>query len=178
MVAHKQIMPIIYMQISLHLLHRILIMSNKVLNTYKSFQKLPFGNWLFSKAVGFKTPYFRSISPLVKILEPGQSVIFMKKKWSITNHIKSVHAIAMCNVCEFAAGLCIEVSIPAHKRWIPKSMSVNYIKIARTDLTAYCEIKDIDWETTDVLEMYVAVKDKNEILVMDATIGMKISDKK
>jgi hypothetical protein len=84
----------------------------------------------------------------------------------------------MCNLCEFAGGLCLEVSIPNHKRWIPKGMTVNYIKIARTDLTASCEITDVDWTKVKVLDVYVAVKDTNNTLVMDATINMKISNKR
>ena len=153
-------------------------MSNKVFEIYKRVSKYPFGRWVFSLAVSFKAPYFRSISPRIVTLDNGIAIVKMKKKWSVTNHIKSVHAIAMCNICEFTGGLCLEVSIPKHKRWIPKGMTVNYIKIAKTNLTATSYIKDVDWDKVDVLDVYVAVKDTNNILVMDATINMKISDKK
>ena len=160
------------------LMHTNKKMDNRVLDIYHKLSKFPFSNWIFSKAVSFKAPYFRSISPKVKYLEKGEAIILMKKKWSITNHIKSVHAIAMCNLCEFAGGLCLEVSIPKQKRWIPKGMTVNYIKIAKTSLTAYCQIKHVDWDNIDMLDVYVEVKDRNNVLVMDATINMKISNKR
>lgn len=166
------------MLIDNYLMHTNLIMRNKVLDIYQKLSKYPLGRWFFSKAVSFKAPYFRSISPRIIVLKHGEAQVWMKKKWSITNHLKSVHAIAMCNICEFAGGLCLEVSIPSDKRWIPKGMSVNYIKIARTDLTAHCQIKNVDWNNTDVLDVYVTVLDNHDVLVMDATINMKISNKK
>ncbi|MDC9519457.1 DUF4442 domain-containing protein, partial [Pseudoalteromonas sp. Angola-22] len=38
-------------------------MSNEsaLIKTWHKFKKLPFGNWLFSKAVCFKAPYFGSM---------------------------------------------------------------------------------------------------------------------
>jgi hypothetical protein len=32
----------------------------------------------------------------------------MKQRWSVQNHIKTVHAIAVCNLVEMAMGLVVE----------------------------------------------------------------------
>ncbi len=56
------------------------------------------------KNLCFKAPYFRSIKPLFRELRPGYYEILLRKRRSVTNHIGSVHAIAMCNVSELAAG--------------------------------------------------------------------------
>ena len=45
-------------------------------------------------------------------LRPGYCEIHFKKRLAVTNHLKSVHAIAMCNVSELAAGSMLEASIP------------------------------------------------------------------
>jgi hypothetical protein len=43
----------------------------------------------------------------------------MTQRWSVQNHIKTVHAIAVCNLVEMSMGLVAEASIPAHLRWLP-----------------------------------------------------------
>lgn len=44
------------------------------------------------------------------------------------NHIGTVHAIAMCNMAELAGGTMTEVTVPSTHRWIPKGMTVEYLK--------------------------------------------------
>jgi len=102
----------------------------------------------------------------------------MRKRRRVENHLKTVHAIAMCNLCELAGGLCLEVSLPKKYRWIPIGMKVAYLKKAKTDLTATCELSNIDWETANEVFCFVSVKDTNNIEVMNANIEMKISLKK
>jgi len=41
-----------------------------------------------------------------------------------------VHAIALCNLAELSAGVMTDATIPADMRWIPKGMSVEYLKKA------------------------------------------------
>ena len=46
------------------------------------------------------------------------------------NHIGTVHAIALCNLAELSAGVMTDATIPASMRWIPKGMTVEYLKKA------------------------------------------------
>ena len=78
------------------------------------------GRWLFSRAVCLKAPYFATIRPLIDRLEPGYCELRFSKRRSVTNHIGTIHAIAMCNAAELAAGLATEVTTPQGFRWIPK----------------------------------------------------------
>lgn len=151
---------------------------NSVLNMYNKCRKLPFGNRIFSTLACINAPYFGSIKPVYQELTPGHCEITMKNRRSVRNHIKSVHAIAMCNICELAAGTMLEVSIPSHLRWIPKGMNVDYLKVAKTDLKAICKLQDIDWDTTTDLPITVDVKDTNGVSVVRAVINMHISKKK
>lgn len=150
---------------------------NRLLNIYTQCRKLPFGNHIFSRLVCFKAPYFRTIRPVFRELRPGYCEVTMKNRRSIRNHINSVHAIAMCNISELTAGSMLEVTLPRDMRWIPKGMQVEYLKIARTDLKATCEIASDGLNKPQALPMTVHVKDTNGVEVFRAVINMHITKK-
>ena len=101
-----------------------------VLASYQRISQWPAGRWLFSKLVCLKAPYFASISPRIVGLAPGRGEATIRHRRAVTNHIGSVHAIALCNLAEFIGGLTCDVSLPTSMRWIPKSMAVEYLKKA------------------------------------------------
>lgn len=107
-----------------------------VLASFNRLKGLPGGTRLFSRAVCFTAPYFASIAPHVEELAPDHARVSIKKRRAVTNHLGTVHAIAMCNMAELAGGLMTDVSIPSTHRWIPKGMTVEYLKKAETDLVA------------------------------------------
>ena len=73
----------------------------------------PGGTWLFGFLVCRKAPYFASIAPRITALRIGRGEATMRHRRSVTNHIGTVHAIALCNLAEFVGGLTTDVSIPA-----------------------------------------------------------------
>jgi acyl-coenzyme A thioesterase PaaI-like protein len=101
------------------------------------------GRWLFTRLVCWRAPYFASISPRIEMLEPGRCVVRLRDRRRVRNHIGTVHAIAMCNAAELAAGLATDATIDASLRWIPKGMQVNYLKPARGTLTATASVPSI-----------------------------------
>lgn len=105
-------------------------MRHRVLSTYRMLSGKPGGKWLFSRLVCWKAPYFSSIAPRIETLEPGRCVATFRHRRAVTNHIGTVHAIALCNLAELTGGLACDASIPASMRWIPKGMSVAYLKKA------------------------------------------------
>lgn len=152
---------------------------NRLLKVYHTCLKLPLGKRIFSRILCMKAPYFGSIKPVFRELRPGFCEITMKNRRSVHNHLNSVHAIAMCNICELTAGTLLEVTLPPEFRWIPKKMTVEYLKMAKTDLKAQCRIDEsADWKNTPELPMTVDVTDSNEVIVMRAIIFMYISRKK
>ena len=150
---------------------------NQLMRVWQICEKLPFGKIIFSKLVCFKAPYFANIKPRFIELRPGYCEIHFKKRRAVTNHLKSVHAIAMCNVSELAAGSMLEASIPKNMRWIPKEMTVSYLKMAKTNLKATCETATDNLTTPQELPMTVHVKDTNGVEVFRAVINMYISEK-
>lgn len=105
-------------------------MASNVLSLYRRITRWPAGHWLFSRAVCFKAPYFASIAPRIETLEPNRCVATIRHRRSVTNHLGTVHAIALCNLAEFSGGLMTDASLPPSMRWIPKGMTVEYLKKA------------------------------------------------
>jgi len=137
---------------------------------------LPGGKWAFSKLVCLKAPYFSSIRPRFVELRPERCEVRMRKRRAVLNHLGSVHAIAMCNMAELAAGTMTEVTIPATHRWIPKGMSVRYLKKATTHLIAIATPAAVpDWSIATDYPVTVLVQDSRGEAVFEAVITMRVS---
>jgi len=151
---------------------------NRLLKIYSTCLKLPFGKRIFSKMVCLQAPYFGTIKPVFQELKAGYCEITMRNRRSVHNHIKSVHAIAMCNLAELVAGTLMEASLPNTMRWIPSGMTVKYVKIARSNLRASCDL-DLDSLTkAGPYPVNIDVKDENDEVVFNAIITLHLSEKK
>lgn len=139
-------------------------------------RRYPLGAQLFSLAVTRRAPYFASISPLFRELRSGYSEVFIRNRRKVHNHLGTVNAIAMCAMCELAAGTMIDSSLPRSLRWIPRGMTVRYLKKADTDLTARAQLaKPIrETDTGDHLITVQVFNTRNEA-VMEADITMYVS---
>ncbi len=105
-------------------------MSSSVLSLYRRISRWPAGNWIFSRMVCLKAPYFATIAPRFVALEPGRCEVRIRDRRRVHNHLGTVHAIALCNLAELSAGVMTDATIPPDMRWIPKGMSVDYLKKA------------------------------------------------
>ena len=152
-------------------------MANKTLALYERMRRWPAGHWLFTRAICFKAPYFGSISPLIEVLEPGRCVARLRRHRRITNHIGSVHAIAMCNLAELVGGMMTEVSLPDSMRWIPKGMTVEYVKKAMGTIrgVATPAIPIVAADSGYPLPVDVVLTDEAGDVVFRATISMWMS---
>ncbi len=147
------------------------------LSMYNRYAKFPLGKSIFSRLVCVKAPYFGTISPRFVELRPGYGEIRMRKRRRVQNHLGTVHALAMGNLCELAAGMTLDVTLPAKMRWIPRSMNIEYLKLARTDLTARCSIETTGLDAKKDFPVIVSVTDTAGTEVVRAAITMYISPK-
>lgn len=139
-------------------------------------RRYPFGSRLFSYAVCRRAPYFASISPLFRELRSGHAEVAIRNRRKVHNHLGTVNAIAMCAMCELAAGTMLESSLPRGLRWIPRGMTVRYLKKAATDLTAVAELSaPIDANFSGDIVVPVRVRDCHGETVMEADITMYVS---
>lgn len=148
------------------------------LNLYNRLTSWPAGKWLFSRLICFKAPYFGSIRPRVESLENGRCTVRLAKRRSVTNHIGTIHAIALCNGAELAAGTMMEASVARGMRWIPKGMTVKYEAKAETDVKLIAEVASTDWDTAQDVVVPVIARDRNGKQVFSADITMYVSPKR
>lgn len=155
-------------------------MANQVLSLYAKLADKPLGKWLFAKLVCWKAPYFASIAPCIEVLEPGRGVASIAHRRRVTNHLGTVHAIALCNLAEFIGGLTCDVSLPPSMRWIPKGMDVRYLKkaVGRMRATATPAFAPHDAAEGYELPFEVVIEDPQGDAVLRAVIAMWISPRK
>ena len=146
----------------------------KTLALFRRLTRLPLGHWLFSRAVCFQAPYFGSIRPRVVELEAGRCVVEIAHRRRVQNHIGTVHAIALCNAAELAAGLCSEASLPSSMRWIPKGMDVEYLAKARGRMRAVAlpGVPPVHSDVGYELPIAVSITDPEGVEVAHADIRM------
>jgi acyl-coenzyme A thioesterase PaaI-like protein len=155
-------------------------MANKTLALYDRVRHWPAGHWLFTRAICFKAPYFASISPKIEVLEPNRCEVTLRHRRKVTNHIGTVHAIALCNLAELAGGMMTEASLPDSMRWIPKGMTVEYVKKAVGTMRAVATPATPVVAATEGYELptLVVVTDPAGETVFRATISMWLSPKR
>jgi len=146
-----------------------------VLDLYQRFSRFPGGRWFFTRVVCFRAPYFGSIRPLFIDLQPGMARVSMKKRRSVQNHLGGVHALAMGNLCELAAGVMTEVSLPRNMRWIPREMTIQYLGQARSDLVAEARVEQREYNQKENIVVDVEVMDLAGKAVVRAKITMYVS---
>jgi hypothetical protein len=98
----------------------------------------------------------------------------------VHNHIGTVHAIALCNLAELTAGVMTDASLPKGMRWIPKGMTVQYLKKATGTLRGVATPK-IPLVASDAgydLPVNVDVFDAAGERVFNAVISMWMSPKR
>ena len=150
----------------------------KVLRAWRTLEKKPLGKLFFSRFVCFKAPYFGSIDPRFEELRPNYARVAMRKRRAVTNHIGTVHAIAMCNLAELAAGTMTEVSIPASMRWLPKGMQVEYVRRAESDVKAVAQCAPVEEGEARDVPVAVEISDRGGEVVCRATITMWVAPRK
>lgn len=148
-----------------------------ILSLYRTLEARPFGRQLFSWLVCRKAPYFASIRPRIVRLAPGHGEATMAHRRAVTNHIGTVHAIALCNLAEFIGGLTTDASLPAGMRWIPQGMTVRYLHKATGRMHAVAT-PDIAPHVSDSgyrLPVSVVVSNDAGTAVFSASIEMWVS---
>ncbi len=122
---------------------------SQVLTLWKKTAALPQGKRIFSLLFAQKAPYFATIHPRFVEIRPDYAELVIPKRRAVHNHLKTVHAIALCNGLEAAMGALAEATIPADRRWIPKGMDISYTAKATSDITCIAETDPGHWTSDD-----------------------------
>jgi len=155
-------------------------MASTALAAWRRLAPLPGGSRLFSRIVCLRAPYFGSIRPRFVELRPGHCEVRIRNRRSVRNHLGTVNAIAMCCMAELAAGTMVDASLPPSHRWIPRGMSVEYLRKADTDLRATAGFEATPEWGPDPAEVPVQVQvyDASGEIVFRATIRMWVTPRR
>jgi acyl-coenzyme A thioesterase PaaI-like protein len=153
-------------------------MASRALKLYERLATKPLGRWLFAEIICLNAPYFGTIAPRFNELRPGFCQVSMRKRRGVLNHIGTVHALAVGNLCELAAGMVMEATLPPDMRWIPRGMTIEYLGKAKTDVTASARLDKTEWLEGENVGVPVTAVDKEGTEVVRAVITMYVSRKK
>lgn len=150
----------------------------KLLHTWQKLNDKPLGKWLFKQIIARNIPYSGSIKADVKKLQPGHCEVLLKYRKANTNHLNSIHALALSNLGELTSGLAMMTGLPTNIRGIPTNINTEYLKKARGNLIAIAvlEIPKITAPKTSHL-VTANIYDSNQDLVTTVTVKWLLSPK-
>ena len=153
-------------------------MTNLLLRWWGRAQKLPGGEWGFSRILGWIIPYTGSISPRVLEVRPRFARVRMRDRRRFRNHLRCIHAVAQLNLGEFTTGLAMTSQLSGNGRAIIKNLSIEFVKKARGTLVAECECQAIDDSRSGDHEILCTVKDRGGDVVSRVVARWLVGPKK
>lgn len=102
----------------------------------RSVQRFPpaLRKFLVTKGFTSQVKFAGTAGITFEVLEEGRSVLTLRNRAKVQNHIKGIHAAAMALLAETATGAVLGMSLPDSKLPLLKSMHVDYVKRATGDL--------------------------------------------
>ena len=85
-----------------------------------------------------------------------------------------VHALAIANLCELAADLVTEVTVPSGMTWQSRGMTTEYLRRAESDVTATARLNKAEWSEAQNVAVPVTAVDRNGSEVVRAVITMRV----
>jgi hypothetical protein len=150
-----------------------------VLGLYDRATRVPvLGRGAFSLAFALKAPYFLTIAPSLVDLRPNHAEVRVRKWWGVHNHIGTVHVIAVANGLEMAMGALAEATVPAHLRWIPKGMELEYLAMSTSTLLATADTDPEDWTGPGEIAVRVQATREDGTAVVRGVIRLHLTEKK
>jgi acyl-coenzyme A thioesterase PaaI-like protein len=139
---------------------------------------LPLGDRAFSRLIGLAAPYTGSMGARVLELREHYCRAQLRDRWSVRNHLTSVHAVALANLAEMTGNLAVAYTLPHDARFIVAGMSTAYLAKARGTITGVCDqtlpMSNEKREYEVVVEMFDAAQQ----LVARGTLRTLVGPKK
>lgn len=118
----------------------------------------------FSVVFGAAVKFFGTASLKFEQLSNERTVVFIKNRRKVQNHIGGVHAVAMALIAESATGSLVGLNLGAESVPVIKTMTVNYLKRAKGDMRAEA------WLTAEQIEQ-IKTTPKGEV-----NVACKVTD--
>ncbi len=149
-----------------------------VTEIWNRFETLPWGKRLFNRVFAYRVPYTGSIKPEVVSLGAGKALVRMKDRRPVRNHLNSIHAVALMNLCEAASGLALDSALPSDARAILRAYRIEFLAKARGTLSAESEVPPVPNNEKKDYEIVSEVKDTAGTVVCRAWATWRVGPKK
>lgn len=139
---------------------------------------VPGGRTVFSFLVGRAAPYTGTIRAKIVTLRKGHAEVVMKDRPSVRNHLRSVHAVALANLCELTGNVALAYSLPDDARFIVAGMRLEYVKKARGPITGTSDCPVPETAERRNWEVPVVLRDAQGEVVVRAWLDTLVGPKK
>ena len=139
---------------------------------------LPMGGRVFSRMIGLAAPYPGSMGARVLELREHYCRAQLRDRWSVRNHLTSVHAVALANLAEMTGNLALAYTLPNDGRFIVAGMSMEYLAKARGTITGVCDQPLPMSSDKREYEVVVEMFDDGQRLVARGTLRTLVGPKK
>jgi acyl-coenzyme A thioesterase PaaI-like protein len=151
--------------------------TNVVRAGWDRLEKIPGGNYVFSRLIGRLAPYTGTLGAVVRELGDGYAKVTLKDRKAVRNHLSCVHAVALANLVELTGNLALAYSLPDDARFIVSGMSLDYIKKARGTITGECSIPPIESSAKNEYDVPVTLKDPSGEVVVNGMLKTLVGPK-
>lgn len=100
----------------------------------------------------------------------------MANRKAVHNHLGTVDSNALFTLAQLVMGLALETVIPKDRRWIPVGAELEYLKLAKSSVSAVCDCSGLDFYQ-DKLDIDVVVQDSSGEPVQKAVVKVHLSSK-
>ncbi len=136
------------------------------------------GRWLFAQLIRLGVPYSGSIGARVMAVAPGKSVVTLRDRRRVRNHLQSVHAVALANLAELSSGLAMLAALDPGVRGIPVAITIRYHRKARGLLTATGSASPPDVREPVTAIAHADIHDGRGELVADADVTWQLDTRR
>jgi acyl-coenzyme A thioesterase PaaI-like protein len=138
-----------------------------------------FGRSRFMHKVRKRSPYITVIEPQFVELRNAYCRVSMRQRREVSDHSGNIHNLAIATLCDLAAGMVTEVSIPVAMGWTVRGMTIEYLRKAESDVFATARLDKLDWPgTAESIAVPVNAIDENGAEVARAVITMFVSPRR
>jgi acyl-coenzyme A thioesterase PaaI-like protein len=152
--------------------------TNLIRDAWDRLHALPGGKRVFSRLLGNAAPYTGTIGAEVVELGVGHSVVLLRDRRRVRNHLRCIHAVALANLAELTGNVAIAYTLPDDARFIVSGMSIEYLKKARGPIKGLCTCPVPTDSTRREYEVPVSMVDGAGTEVARATLRTLVGPKK
>jgi acyl-coenzyme A thioesterase PaaI-like protein len=132
----------------------------KLLAAWDRISRFPARSTIFNWCLKFAVPYTSTIGADVIELRAGYARLQLRDRRRVRNHLKSIHAVALMNLCEAVSGMALMSAIEGRGQGILVGFSIEYLKKARGTLHTECTVQIPELSARIEQELVVEVKNE------------------